>query len=148
MRRQHRKLFQAKFITISSIAILMICSLNACKNRQNTAHAMPSSEPLQEEFKLPNSYSLVLSFYSIGSGSDWEVIGEMDAFLDAYRKSGKSQPEVERIPWGREGEVDFCIQTGKMNPADSESFRKSVLEIARKAKFVHINENAVCRYKR
>ncbi|MFN4124059.1 MAG: hypothetical protein ACK4GL_12245 [Flavobacteriales bacterium] len=143
MKPKYLKLHQ-----ISSFLFVILIATSACKNKKNAANTMNTPEPNPTEVSLPNSYSIVFSFYSIGSGSDWDIIGEMDAFLDAYKQSGKSQPEVDRIPWGREGEVDFCIQTGQMKSTERESFRNSVMEIARRAKFVHINENAVCRYKR
>jgi hypothetical protein len=140
-----------KFIK-KSLLILLVTSISftvsGCKNKKEAANQNTNAVNNSTTPSDANTYSLVLSFYSIGSGSDWDIISELDLYIESFNRASKTKPNIDRIPWGREGEVDFCIQTAEMSKNDKEAFIQKTLEIAKRAKFVHINENAVCRYKR
>lgn len=123
----------------------------SCKSKKNALpitveENMPTTE---SSTKIENiNYHLVLSFYSIGSGADWDVIAEYDKFLELDKAASTQQAKVDRVTWGREGEVDFCIDLSNLSENRKKTFIAQSIEIANKAKYVHIKENAPCRNKR
>jgi len=148
--------------------LILFASNTACKSKKNSSNTIQEKEtitesvpPAIEETNEPKdqqeimqkepsaiknaTYDLVLSFYSIGSGSNWDVIAEFDKFLERFNSNNTSKPDVERVTWGREGEVDFCIALSKLSSSEKQKFLDEAKLIANKAKFVHINENAPCR---
>lgn len=151
--------------------LILLASTTACKSKKSSNNSIQEKEivkeavpPAIEETKeltdqekimqkepseIKNTtYDLVLSFYSIGSGSNWDVIAEIDKFLERFNSNDTTRPKVERVSWGREGEVDFCIALDELSSANKLKFLEEAKLIANKAKFVHINENAPCRNKR
>lgn len=55
-----------------------------------------------------------VSFYSIGEGIDSK---SRNAFESYIKESQNQYPELSYIkqPWGREGEVDYCVDITKLN---------------------------------
>ena len=98
----------------------------------------------QNEIPQPENYSLVVSFYSIGSGIDRPVAQEFDYLVKDFQEQFGEDFIAERVSWGREGEVDYCIQLGKLKPTASASFKSRADIILRKTERVHSKENAPC----
>jgi hypothetical protein len=89
-------------------------------------------------------YSLVVSFFSRGQGKDRETLGKFTELLETF----KNKILVEEFTWGREGEIDFCIRTEKMRPAQRKEFINQVKIIIENSDLVNIEEDASCRHKR
>jgi hypothetical protein len=98
----------------------------------------------QNQIPQPENYSLVVSFYSIGSGIDRPVAQEFDYLVKDFQEQFGEDFIAERVSWGREGEVDYCIQLGKLKPTASASFKSRADIILRKTERVHSKENAPC----
>jgi hypothetical protein len=92
--------------------------------------------------------SMIVSFYSRGAGSDYEAIAEFDRFLADYASKNKKVPRFERIPWGREGEMDYCIQWNELSPDEKGRFEEQLKQILKKSELVHISYNATCAHRR
>lgn len=90
------------------------------------------------------NYSMVVSFFSIGSGIDRPVALAFNELVRTYQENYGTQFTAEKVGWGREGEVDYCIQLDKMKKADAEEFKKKASEILKKSEHVHTSENAPC----
>ncbi len=70
-------------------------------------------------------YRFVVSFYSPGNGIDGEAVDRLEKFLASHPK----KPVVDKIRWGREGEVDYCFHLKEF----STKGKKKFMEEAKKA---------------
>jgi hypothetical protein len=98
----------------------------------------------QNEISQTENYSLVVSFYSIGSGIDRPVAQEFDYLVRDFQEQFGEDFSAERVSWGREGELDYCIQLDKLKSASKESFNSRAESILKKTERVHSKENAPC----
>jgi len=108
---------------------------STCNHTNQTKNAIDSSRD--------DSFRLVVSFYSIGEGSDYKVKEEFEKFLNSYSKKIAYEP----TPWGREGEIDYCLKLNELSPTEQVDFVKKAKEVLHKSKLVHINENVKCIHK-
>jgi hypothetical protein len=113
----------------------------------NTSNNMSNSTTSSENQGVIN-YSMVVSFFSIGSGIDRPVALDFNELVRTYQETFSNQFTAEKVGWGREGEVDYCIQLDNMKKADAEEFKKKANEILKKSEHVHMNENAPCSRRR
>lgn len=132
-----------------NIALFIICSCFllsiSCKSNNSTkASDKDNKSTVNQATKQEEKYTLVLSFYSIGTGVDGNNLRKFSEFLENY------QPKLNPIvtPWGREGEVDFCFTLSELSTKQRSQFVKQVREQLKDCKLVHINENAPCVHKR
>lgn len=88
-------------------------------------------------------YRLVVSFYSIGEGTDYKTKEEFEKFLLGYKKKIAFEPAL----WGREGEVDYCLKINELTPEEQIDFIRKAKELLSKSKLVHVDENAKCVHK-
>lgn len=119
---------------------LVLISGTGCKVRQEEP---PPPPPLPD-----NTYSLLVSFYSIGTGVNGNALRLMDEVIREYQEDLKLPVSVEKIPWGREGEVDYCIDLEKLSETQQGEFINKTRQVLKDSQHVHIYENAVCRYKK
>ena len=102
------------------------------------------STSIQNEVSQTENYSLVVSFYSIGSGIDRPIAQEFDYLVKDFQEQFGDDFSAERVSWGREGEVDYCIQLNKLKSATRDSFKSRAESILKKTERVHSKENAPC----
>ncbi len=158
-------------LTLSIYLIAPVFLLFACKNTEKSTQAsnpkietkLQVENPVQtavienkEEIKSKEStnnqsnnpeteiYSLVVSFYSIGGGIDRAVAQEFDYLIKDFQEQFGENFVSERVSWGREGEVDYFIQLGKLKTASFDSFKSRAGIILKKTDRVHSKENAPC----
>lgn len=98
----------------------------------------------QNENPETEIYSLVVSFYSIGAGIDRAVAQEFDYLVKDFQEQFGEDFSAERVSWGREGEVDYCIQLDKLKTVSLDSFKSRAEIILKKTDRVHSKENAPC----
>ena len=110
--------------------------------------ALPNVPQINQPVADTAKCSMLISFYSRGAGSDYEVIAEFERFISDYGVSGKNVPTFERIRWGREGEIDYCIQWKDLAPEEKSKFTEQVNLILKKSKLVHVSYNATCAHRR
>ncbi|MEK6615747.1 MAG: hypothetical protein AABZ32_06510 [Bacteroidota bacterium] len=90
-----------------------------------------------------DSYRFVVEFYSIGEGVDYKVKEAFEIFLNSYPKKIAFEP----TPWGREGEIDYCLSLSELSSTEQNDFVKKAKDVLSKSKLVHSNENAPCLHK-
>lgn len=154
------KLFSLFIVTI---ILLSFSCISSKQTAETSASPTPSATgPAQheatannsgvQENKDENSYRLMISFISIGEGTDREAKQIFDAALSDWEKNkmkaGGGNIEYETIPWGREGEVDFCFTLKEMNTNDQVQFIKIIREKFTGHSLVQFAENEPCRHKR
>ena len=78
------------------LAILMI--LGACAKKETTSPEIQVNETPQ---------TLLVSFYSIGTGTESEA--EFEVLKTKYFALWKKPVPIEVRQWGKEGEIDYCV---------------------------------------
>lgn len=130
----------------------------ACKSNKNTTvveevRGGNSSVSTEESISSNNTnteqnleYSMLISFFSIGSGIDYERKKEVDAY---FRQLEGDQVDIsyEKVGWGREGEVDYCVDLSKLKESQQKVIIEKVKEIAKKSSWIDVQLNTTCRFK-
>lgn len=127
--------------TRKSILMLIIVSvccagLFACKTSKGT--------PTAAKFSTNDNYRLIISFISIGTGIDANAHEAIKKFIDEHPK----KPLAETYHWGREGEIDYCLQLKELSSKEQKAFVEEVKKLAGKSDRVQFSENAPCVHKK
>lgn len=125
------------------IAIIALAGLTVfftdCKSKssaKSTGGTTVAESPTQNgEQKI--KYRLVISFTSHASGIDGPKYDAITGFLDKHPK----KPAYDILPWGREGERDYCLHLKEMNSSEQKTFIEEVKKLAQGSDRVLINEN-------
>ncbi len=127
---------------MGKIIVIGFCLLFfACKSTKETTN-LPDKEDISKKVNEDN-YRLVISFFSPGNGIDHKMKQEYTKFIENYRK----KITYEDIPWGKEGEIDFCFPLKELSGKEQEEFVKTSKEVLSKSTRVHVYENTPCRHK-
>lgn len=94
------------------------------------------------------AYRLIISFTSIGTGTDGAAIEAVENYIIEYNKANKVSLAVEKYPWGREGEKDYCLPLTEISSDKQVAFIQGIREQVKKSTRVFIKENEVCKYKK
>ena len=159
--------------SIKIIFIMAIASFISCKSHKETAEATPPA-PVTNDAPKGNAivtsdaksetlitnpgdakqtsddfvYRLIVSFISIGEGTDPAARETMDSFLKEYQASNGKAIHYQPVPWGREGEADFCFPLIELNPKEQIVFINDLKERFKNRPLVQFTENEACRHKR
>lgn len=93
-------------------------------------------------------YLMRVSFISRGSGTDRKAKQTYEQFIRQFEIDHNVMVQYEKTPWGREGEVDYCI---KSITADTTLQRQFILQTndqLKDKKLVRIYENVPCKHKK
>jgi hypothetical protein len=110
------------------LQILVMLALSGC-----TTTAQTSAPSKKEEV-----CDLLISFYSIGGGINDKAVESLGEYLAQYKKDKIS---IDTLPWGREGEVDYCLKFKDLTPEKKRSLIKGIRENLNKAEHVRLEEN-------
>ncbi len=89
-----------QFIPIFIFSFLISCSaLKKNQSSGNTKNLVESS----------NNIALKVSFISIGQGINFEASKYFPSVIEKFNKEKKVKLKYEIIPWGREGEFNYCF---------------------------------------
>lgn len=91
---------------------------------------------------------LVISFFSICCGIDHQAQEKLDTFIKRYEKAKRKRLTKAAVRWGREGEIDYCLQLSELSSREQKKFISQVRTLLKKSKLVNINENAACQSER
>ena len=141
--------------TILSIVILcsFTCSRKTekplAKDSPKTSIAADSTKNAAQTAspKLDTS-RFIVSFYSIGAGTEGEQIGKFETFIEDFKKEKGKTVSYDKVHWGREGEADYCFPLTELTAQDQDDFIERTKDVLSKAKWVHFSENSPCRQKR
>ena len=72
---------------------------------------------------------------------------EIDQYFSEYQKEKGVELAIEVVHWGREGEIDYCMNLRELSEGDQESFVSEIKSLAKKSKRgqILVEENAPCR---
>lgn len=110
----------------------------SCKTKSQANNSVVNSN------QNSNVYSLVVSFYSIGMGTDYQSKKKFDEMVINFEEQNKTKITIETYPWGREGEVDLCINLKSLSKKLADDFVNKAKAIATEGKHIRVTENSVC----
>jgi hypothetical protein len=84
-----------------------------------------------------------VSLYSPGDGIDQEAKRIVLNTVEVYTKKGYTISYTS-VPWGKEGEVDYCFALQKLDTKVYQQFFNELSTLL-KDRRVHITEKATCR---
>ncbi|MFN5629644.1 MAG: hypothetical protein ACK48W_10200 [Bacteroidota bacterium] len=126
-----------------SFSVLILSGLGSCKTKANSAKLKNNST----ETKPSDSYSLVITFFSIGAGVDYKTKKLFDEWTINFEQKIGKKVNIESYPWGREGEVDLCISTDNLSAIQKKEFISEAKKILSNSKLVRLEENVNCKRK-
>lgn len=98
-------------------------------------------ETIPPPAKTDTTTRLVLFFYSVASGIEFDLMNEMIDSVGTYSKNLGKTIEYKKIPWGREGETDVTFKLKELTPAEQSDFVTMIRRVLKKGKLVTIYEN-------
>jgi hypothetical protein len=131
-------------VSLSIIVTMFFASITtACKTKAS------STKPLQSSVEKSNSelYSMVITFFSIGTGVDGKTKKIFDEWVVNFEQRTGKKILIENYPWGREGEVDVCISLENFEKGQKKEFISEVKKIVSSSKLIRTEENVVCKRK-
>jgi hypothetical protein len=117
-------------------------------NSVNEVQQQSRDEKKKETAQENAIQNLVVSFYSIGGGIDYKSAEKFEQFLLSFTLENGSKPVFEKIGWGREGEIDFCISLDAWNYTDAASFVEAAKGNVGASKYMHFTVNGTCKKRR
>jgi hypothetical protein len=108
----------------------------------------PTSEPdsitkaaIEKKIMLMPSHRVVVSFISIGAGTDSRAREQLGRYIDESEKKFKIYLSYVSKGWGREGESDFLFPLDELNQAQQKEFVAGLKELFKGNELIHIEEN-------
>ncbi len=123
-----------------AVFIFSACSSSRKLSEKTTSDVKPSYDNIAD-----SSYSLVVSFISIGSGTDRIARKEYESFIKQFEEHNKAIILLKKVNWGREGEIDFCIKLSNLNNDLQKNFIEETKNMLKDLKLVRIEENSNCK---
>lgn len=157
-----------KHIQSILLSVCLLSALGACSSRnpRNAASETPAGETTasqnpevqadtnavsiwtrEQAAQGPEKFRLVVSFISIGQGTDPEASGLLATVLAEFRAAKGKSPAYIMIPWGREGEVDCCFILNELAPAEQREFIGLIKEKLSSRPLIQIQENGRNRFR-
>lgn len=123
-----------RFVLLA-LVLFSVCSFD-CHSQTLTA-----SEPTNG-FNTSNTqtYRLIVSFISKGAGSD---PAKRQAFLN-YVNQHPKKPNYVSVPWGREGETDYCFTLKKLSKREQKAFIHHIKKMIGHSDLIQLMENVPC----
>lgn len=129
------------FILLSAFAGLLISTV-CCKSKKETTTS--SSSSLTETKAVEQTYRIIVSFISKGTGVDRPKVESFLKYVETHPK----KPVYEKIQWGREGEMDFCFLLTELNKSEAATFIETIKTEMKSSDMVFVTENTVAPHKK
>ncbi len=114
-----------QFIISLSVLVLL---MSACKSKSSQASSNSTEQA-----------SLIVSFYSIGSGPDNQARRSYFDYQEAFEKQYHVKIPTTRHSWGKEGESDYNLDLSKLDKKQRSKFI-SGLKKELEGKQVHVKD--------
>jgi hypothetical protein len=80
--------------------------------------------------------TLRIDFYSIGAGTDYKAIDALVKYIETKKIA------YETKPWGREGEVIYCLKFSDRSNKEVKAIKAEVKKMLASSQLVRIEEDA------
>jgi hypothetical protein len=135
--------------TFVYLSFILLYSCNSTKEIDNTKHSNSENKTDKVFNNEETIYPLYISFYSIGEGINMDVLQKFESFLSEFLQKNKLKSiGAEKINWGREGEIDYCISFSDINKLTYTDFINQTKTLLSNKQHVIIKEKAACVHKR
>lgn len=135
--------------------MLAITGISACVSKkksasqtQNTPASTPQEGVSESTSQKDSLKNIIVSFISIGSGTDGKARTSFLALIDTFQKEKNISLAMDVRRWGREGEVDYCINTTTLNSNDLKDLSMKLKKIVAESSLINYYENKSCRKER
>ena len=135
----------------SVFLIIVLAVVTGCASKKNPSsnsekttqvNSMNDTTSISKNEILP----LIVQFYSIGTGVKAETITMLDTYTADFEKASGKKVIYQKVPWGREGEVDACFRLSGLNDEQRQTFISGLKRLYTDEHHVHILENQACHY--
>ena len=130
------------------IFLFAIFAIIGCNSSKNATSKNVTQSNSQNTNKTDTLCRLSVSFISIGSGTDKKAMQEYNQYIIQYEQKNKIKLNYEIIPWGREGENDYCFKLNELNEQQQDQFITETKEILKNSTLVRYSENSISRHKK
>ncbi len=90
-------------------------------------------------------FRFTVSFISKGAGTDYQIRQKYDAFVTDFETRNKVKIIINKAAWGREGEMDYCIEFTNINKEITDKFIAESKALLSASDRINIGENTHCR---
>src|SRR5262245_42299460 len=97
-----------------------------------SSYRKEGESPYEERFRL------VVSLICQGAGADAKALEQVKSYLYSYESWSGKKIEYEKTPWGKEGEVDYCMKLANLDAQAQKDFVTQVREVMLMSQLVHI----------
>ena len=87
---------------------------------------------------------IVVSFSSECCGPDNDAMQRVDQVLERFERRHKTRLRIEKAHWGREGEIDYCLDLSAVANQLSEELLESIRAQTNGARLVTVTVNGEC----
>lgn len=141
---------------ISCLVLLLSCKNNKPVAAENAeSRPVPPSAPVADQESAPpkekvqpDTFRVVISFISIGEGTDPEGPAKVERVLKSWENKKGTAVTYTVQPWGREGEADYNFTLRGMSAPDQQEFVKQLQSALKDEKLIIVTENKPNRFKR
>ncbi|MBS1536973.1 MAG: hypothetical protein JST20_04425 [Bacteroidetes bacterium] len=127
------------FILIIAFALV----IGSCKSVKNTSETS-QTQLTEKTMKLDSVYRFTVSFISIGSGIDHKAQELFNKYINDYREKNNQTIVVETSKWGREGEIDYCMNLNELTVSQQELFIADIKNLLKTSTRIKYKENSIC----
>lgn len=114
----------------------MMC-LGSCYSSKHITKKETSKKVVREKIFC----RFYISFYSIGSGIDGKGKTELVNFINEFGARHHTAIQYNVLPWGKEGETDFCFTLSNLNKKQRKHFIADCKILLSSHKHLRFGEN-------
>ena len=140
--------------TLTALTLILSLGLYSCKSTsqaKSTTETVPNGDKNETTGKTEvkeKVYDMIISFISKGEGIDRDLKTKVDAVLENFNKTNKTDIKPEILGWGREGEVDYNFNLKNLSTKQKKTFISSIEETVGSTDMAHITFNQKSVHKR
>lgn len=130
------------------VGMVLIAGLGACKSKKKAGNGDATKNTSTESNTTTTNNVINVSFISIGSGTDGKTRTLMLEYLESFQIEKNIRLQVDARPWGREGEVDYCIQMSSLDALQKEELEVNLRKIVDGHDLVKMRAGDACQQKK
>lgn len=134
-------------IFLIAIFLSSVILFAACKTKK-TEDVKTEIPAITQVNKNPDSVKILnIRFFSIGSGIDYKSLNRFDIMLSNMQRE---DPNIvyNKYPWGREGEVDCCVELSRLPLEQKRVIEDSIRMVLSTSTNTRLSINKPCRTSR
>ena len=126
----------------------MNSTTNTTNTTTTTQTTVSSNTNKTQGDTVPAVYRVVVSFISIGEGTDANARPMLDKYVQQFMDGTSKRIVNDAHAWGREGESDICFTLDNLTPEEQVRFVNGLKEVFKGRELVHIIENKKNTYRK